>query len=92
MTVARKADTGWQEEKPSIQDRHAFLVNNELMSDFKFIIGDSETCIFAHKFILATASSCFQKLFYGPEPYNEPDMKIVANYKPSSFLLFLKVK
>lgn len=91
--VARKTDnTGWQEEIPALKDRHTFLINNELMSDFTFIMGDTGTSVFAHKFVLASASSYFQNIFYGPEPFKEDKMLIAANYKLQSFLSFIKVR
>ncbi|KAL9956929.1 hypothetical protein ACROYT_G038490 [Oculina patagonica] len=63
----------WQTKRSTIRSRTAFIFNNELLSDVKFVVrastGDSskrmEMVIPAHKFVLAISSPVFFAMFYG---------------------------
>ena len=65
------ADDNWQTELPTLVERTAFIFNNEILSDVKFVvpvsIGESESkkVIPAHKFVLAISSPVFFAMFYG---------------------------
>ena len=59
----------WQTTRPSICKRMKFVLNNELFSDVKFVVRDSDSgskdVIPAHKFILSIGSPVFEAMFYG---------------------------
>ena len=65
------ADDNWQTELPTLVERTAFIFNNEILSDVKFVVpvstGESESkkVIPAHKFVLAISSPVFFAMFYG---------------------------
>ena len=65
------AEDNWQTELPTLVERTAFIFNNEILSDVKFVvpmsIGESESkkVIPAHKFVLAISSPVFFAMFYG---------------------------
>jgi len=65
-------DESWQTMRSSIKERVAFLFNNEILSDVKFVlpssIAESESrkkVIPAHRFVLAISSPVFYAMFYG---------------------------
>ena len=64
-------ETNWQTARPTIRERARFILNNDRLSDVKFIAtksnGESESkqVIPAHKFILAIGSPVFEAMFYG---------------------------
>ena len=63
----------WQTQRPTIQERTKFMLNNDLFSDVKFVVrkynseGESESkkVIPAHKFVLSIGSPVFEAMFYG---------------------------
>ena len=66
MSVPEK----WQTTKPTIRERTKFMLNNELLSDVKFVIRksdgerESKKVIFAHKFVLSIGCPVFEAMFY----------------------------
>ena len=64
-------ETNWQTARPTIRERARFILNNDRLSDVKFVAansnGESESkqVIPAHKFILAIGSPVFEAMFYG---------------------------
>ena len=64
-------ETNWQTTRPTIRERAKFMLNNDRLSDVKFVAansnGESESkqVIPAHKFILAIGSPVFEAMFYG---------------------------
>ena len=65
------AEDNWQTKLQTIVERTAFIFNNEMLSDVKFVVpvssGESESMkvIPAHKFVLAISSPVFFAMFYG---------------------------
>jgi len=59
----------WQSVRQTIGQRCAFVLNNELLSDVKFVVpasnGASERVIPAHKFVLSVSSPVFLAMFHG---------------------------
>ena len=67
-------ETNWQATRPTISERAKFMLNNDRLSDVKFVAtkqtksnGESESkqLIAAHKLILAIGSPVFEAMFYG---------------------------
>ena len=62
-------DENWQTKLSTIAKRTAFIFNNELLSDVKFVVrastGVSKKVIPGHKFVLAISSPVFFAMFYG---------------------------
>ena len=65
----------WQTARPTIRERSRFILNSDLFSDVKFVIGrtdgESESIkrrkqvIPAHKLVLAIGSPVFEAMLYG---------------------------
>ena len=65
-------EVGWQTKLQGLVERTAFIFNNELLSDVKFVVPFSPSeielrtkVIPAHKFVLAVSSPVFFAMFYG---------------------------
>ena len=64
-------ETNWQTARPTIRERAKFMLNNDRLSDVKFVATKSngecegKQVIPAHKFILAIGSPVFEAMFYG---------------------------
>jgi hypothetical protein len=65
-------DEDWQSTKAIVLERSCHMFNNPLMSDIEFTCDGSEKKIVAHKYVLATSSSVFYKMFYGKPPETKP--------------------
>ena len=65
------AEDNWQTKLQTIVERTAFIFNNEMLSDVKFVVpvssreSESTKVIPAHKFVLAISSPVFFAMFYG---------------------------
>ena len=65
------AEENWQTKLSTIVEKTAFIFNNELLSDVKFVVSlsnggsESKKAIPAHKFVLAINSPVFFAMFYG---------------------------
>ena len=61
----------WQKTRTTVRERTMFMLNNDLFSDVKFVVrqsdGESESkqVIPAHKFVLSIGSPVFEAMFYG---------------------------
>ena len=68
MSVLQK---DWQTTRLNIKERTTFMLKNDLFSDVKFVVrqsdGESESrqVIPAHKFVLSIGSPVFEGMFYG---------------------------
>ena len=64
-------EVNWQTTRPTVRERTKFMLNNDLFSDVKFLVrnsdGESESkqVIPAHKFVLSIGSPVFEAMFYG---------------------------
>ena len=64
-------ETNWQVSRPTIRERAKFMLNNDHLSDVKFVAAkndgqsESKQVISAHKCILAIGSPVFEAMFYG---------------------------
>ena len=64
-------ERNWQTTRLSIRERNAFLFNNDLFSDVKFVVHRSDResvnnqVIPAHKLVLSISSPVFEAMFYG---------------------------
>ena len=72
-------ENGWQDLKPTVHARRLHLLQNDFMSDFTFVSDDVKFPV--HKFILASTSSVFYPMFYGPmaEQKHELDLSIFGD-------------
>ena len=89
-----QSSEGWQTTKETFRDRTAFMFNNELMSDIKFVVGESDSRqvrIPAHKFVLAISSPVFQAMFYGQmaEKGEEVELPDTDSHTLLEFLRFV---
>jgi len=73
-TDIKVVEKNWQTTRPTIRERNKFILNSDLFSDVKFVIGrtdgESESkrrklVIPAHKLVLAIGSPVFEAMFYG---------------------------
>eukprot|EP00112_Aurelia_sp_Birch-Aquarium-sp1_P001346 Seg11421.1 transcript_id=Seg11421.1/GoldUCD/mRNA.D3Y31 product="BTB/POZ domain-containing protein 2" protein_id=Seg11421.1/GoldUCD/D3Y31 len=83
-------ENGWQDLKPTVHARRSHLLQNNFMSDFTFVSDDVKFPV--HKFVLASASSVFYPMFYGPmaEQKQELDLSFFGNAECiSEFLKFV---
>ena len=75
-------ETNWQTTRPTIRERGKFMLNNDRLSDVKFVVansnGESESkqVIPAHKFILAIGSPVFEAMFYGELAENRDTIEL----------------
>ena len=68
MSVDTVSDNYWQTVKGTIRERCEFIFNQELLSDVKFVVRDSQggsKRIPAHRFVLAISSPVFFAMFFG---------------------------
>ncbi|XP_042864860.1 BTB/POZ domain-containing protein 6-B-like isoform X3 [Penaeus japonicus] len=77
----------------SLRERNAAMLNNELMADVHFVVGQpgmgrSTQRIPAHKYVLAVGSSVFYAMFYGG--LKSEDEIQVPDVEPSAFLTLLR--
>ena len=90
MAPKISSENGWQDSKANVHARISHLLQNDFMSDFTFV---SEGVKFpVHKFVLASTSSVFYPMFYGPiaEQKQELDLSSFGNTECiSQFLKFV---
>ena len=95
QVVLRSSPSGpahnWQSMKTSMRERLAFLFNNEIMSDVKFIVGRgvSQQRIPAHKFVLSIGSAVFNAMFNGSMATADTEIEL-PDVEPVAFMFLLK--
>ncbi|XP_063782039.1 BTB/POZ domain-containing protein 1 [Pseudophryne corroboree] len=87
----REPTYNWQATKRSLKERFAFLFNNELLSDVKFVVGKGMQAqkIPSHKFVLATGSAVFDAMFNGGMATTSTEIDL-PDVEPSAFLALLR--
>lgn len=81
----------WQATKSSLKERFAFLFNNELLSDVRFVVGKGRQAqrIPAHKFVLAAGSAVFDAMFNGGMATTSAEIEL-PDVEPAAFLALLR--
>ncbi|KAL1007509.1 hypothetical protein UPYG_G00087760 [Umbra pygmaea] len=81
----------WQATKSSVKERFAFLFNNELLSDVRFVVGKGRQAqrIPAHKFVLAAGSAVFDAMFNGGMATMSTEIEL-PDVEPAAFLALLR--
>ena len=93
------SEPGWQSELASVRERNAVLFNSEYMSDVTFLVGSededsdkertSPTRIFAHRYILGSASAVFYSMLYGGLAEKSTEIRLL-DVEPQAFLTLLR--
>lgn len=81
----------WQATKSSLKERFAFLFNNELLSDVRFVVGKGRQAqrIPAHRFVLAAGSAVFDAMFNGGMATTSAEIEL-PDVEPAAFLSLLR--
>ncbi|XP_050099492.1 BTB/POZ domain-containing protein 2-like isoform X4 [Anopheles aquasalis] len=74
----------------TMQERLAHLHNNPLLSDVKFLVGESRTPIYGHKVMLVPASEYFYALLCGNFAESQKREISLEQVDPEEFLLLLR--
>lgn len=91
LGLHREPMYNWQATKRSLKERFAFLFNNELLSDVRFIVGKGRQAqrIPAHKFVLAAGSAVFDAMFNGGMATTSAEIEL-PDVEPAAFLALLR--
>lgn len=91
LGLHREPIYNWQATKSSLKERFAFLFNNELLSDVRFIVGKGRQAqrIPAHKFVLAAGSAVFDAMFNGGMATTSTEIEL-PDVEPAAFLTLLR--
>ncbi|XP_048828183.1 BTB/POZ domain-containing protein 1-like isoform X1 [Brienomyrus brachyistius] len=91
MGLHREPMYNWQATKSSVKERFAFLFNNELLSDVRFVVGKGRLAqrIPAHKFVLAAGSAVFDAMFNGGMATTSAEIEL-PDVEPAAFLALLR--
>lgn len=93
LGLQREPMYNWQATKSSLKERFAFLFNNELLSDVRFIVGKGRQAqrIPAHKFVLAAGSAVFDAMFNGGMATTSTEIEL-PDVEPAAFLALLRYR
>ncbi|KAM9861279.1 BTB/POZ domain-containing protein 1-like isoform 2-T2 [Aulostomus maculatus] len=91
LGLHREPMYNWQATKSSLKERFAFLFNNELLSDVRFVVGKGRQAqrIPAHKFVLAAGSAVFDAMFNGGMATTSAEIEL-PDVEPAAFLALLR--
>merc|ERR1719341_230108 len=81
----------WQATKTTVNERFAFMFNNEILADVHFKVGrgGAEQRIPAHKFVLSVGSAVFDAMFNSTLATQEDEITL-PDVEPAAFLALLK--
>lgn len=91
ITIQRPPATyNWQGTKATMRERFAFLFNNEILSDVRFLVGRGaqQQSIPAHKLVLSSGSAVFDAMFNGTLATASLEIE-VPDVEPATFLAVL---
>eukprot|EP00112_Aurelia_sp_Birch-Aquarium-sp1_P025689 Seg8680.3 transcript_id=Seg8680.3/GoldUCD/mRNA.D3Y31 product="BTB/POZ domain-containing protein 2" protein_id=Seg8680.3/GoldUCD/D3Y31 len=89
MAQTSSSQNGWQDAKPNVHARISHLLQNDFMSDFTFVSEDVKFPV--HKFILASTSSVFYAMFYGPMAEQKQELDLSSFGNAECITQFLKL-
>lgn len=83
------SSSDWQNKFQTIQERNKHLLESRSFADCKFLVGEDEILLPAHKIILTSASPVFEKMFYG-ELAEKSDSIFITEVEYKTFYSFLE--
>ncbi|KAL4223140.1 BTB POZ domain-containing protein [Mactra antiquata] len=82
--MARQGHEDWQSKK-TVTECNQYMWINKLGCDVTFIVGPGQTRIGAHKYVLASRSSVFYAMFFGPFSGNTGDFVTIPDMTADQF-------
>eukprot|EP00112_Aurelia_sp_Birch-Aquarium-sp1_P013677 Seg2912.2 transcript_id=Seg2912.2/GoldUCD/mRNA.D3Y31 product="BTB/POZ domain-containing protein 2" protein_id=Seg2912.2/GoldUCD/D3Y31 len=87
-TPGKREENGWQDSIATLKERMSHLLRNPFMSDFTFVCDDAQIPV--HKFVLASSSSVFYSMFFGPLAEKKPEIDLSDFGDSECILQFLQ--
>jgi len=56
------SESNWRDQLPTLRDQFRYVIQNNLFSDIKFLVGNSQTPVYSHSFVLKVRSAVFERL------------------------------
>lgn len=90
--MPHRTEPMWNALQPTVKERNKIMVNNELMADIHFLVGQApnQRRLPAHKYTLATGSSVFYAMFYGGLAGQSSGDIEIPDVEPCAFVNLLK--
>lgn len=83
------ADPNWRDHIPTGREQFHYVFQNNLFSDVRFLVGNNQTPVYSHSFVLKVRSAVFEKQL---EKLHGPVREIVIDgVKTSGFKQFIQV-
>lgn len=84
-------DTNWRDQLPTGRQQFHYVFQNNLFSDVRFLVGNLQTPVYSHSFVLKVRSSVFERLLE-KIPASGPVREIVMREASTSgFKKFIQV-